>query len=262
MPVIDARLRVHHPCPYCDVSVRYPRTLLLLWCDNRRDVFLVSSPAEEELRRVLRTLRGSFHARVLLRDAETALVEVPDFEWAEPISVTRLAREESVWAVPPVVYFEGRETYRFVSDTRPRLNRLITRVRHLGGVEILSLSNRTTLDTIRDLPVASVHFFEGLTRAQVRSLVAAYEGGLLEIPSRDRWADVARRQGLSRSTFGEHLRKAQLRLLENSYASLKARAQVRGAPVLLPRLPGQARVAAPVGEAQSRGKRSGAEARR
>lgn len=234
MPVVDARVRVHHPCPYCDLSAEFPRTLLLLWCDNRRDVFLLSAPDPEERRAVVRGLRESFHARLLLEDGNEALLELPDFEWPDPPSVTGCARSAGVWALHPVIYFGGTETYRFVAPTRPKLNRLISRLRRLGDVEILSVADRAGLGTIRDLPVASVHFFEGLTDRQTRSLIAAYEGGLLDVPARAQWDDVARREGLSRSTFGEHLRKAQLRILSNSYSALKSRAAATTGPILLP----------------------------
>jgi len=235
--VVDARVRVQHPCPYCDLSVAFPRTVFLLWCDNRRDTFLLSCPDPAEARRVVATLRRSFHARVLLSDGPSALIELPDFEWPDPPSVTGLARRAGVWVLPPVVYADGRETYRFVSPDRGRLNRLIRRARRLGEVEILSLSDRSGLESMRDFPTASVHFFEGLSDRQTRALVAAHDGGLLEIPARASWAEVARREGLSRSTFGEHLRKAQLRILRNSYALLRARAAVAvTAPVVLPRL--------------------------
>ncbi|MGI0072153.1 MAG: helix-turn-helix domain-containing protein [Thermoplasmata archaeon] len=236
MTVVDARIRVHHPCPYCDISAEFPRTLLLLWCDNRRDVFLVSSPDSTELRRVVAALRASFHARPLLVDGRDALVVVPDFEWPDPPSVTGLARKAGVWVLHPVVYFDGTESYRFVAPTKSELNRLVTRLRRLGAVELLSVSDRTNLSTVRDSPVASVHFFEGLTERQARSLVAAYEGGLFDVPSRTSWDEVAGQEGLSRSTFGEHLRKGQLRLLTNSYASLKARTEGPSEPVVLPSL--------------------------
>jgi predicted DNA binding protein len=232
--VADAHIRVHHPCPYCDVSVAFPRTLLLLWCDNRRDVFLVSAPDRSELRRVLGALRDSFHARPLVVNGNDAIVAVPDFEWADPPTVTGLARKGGVWVLHPVVYFEGTETYRFVAPTKRELNRLITKLRRFGDVEILSVSEPTGLASVRDLPVASVHFFEGLTERQARSLVAAYEGGLFDVPARSKWDDIARREGLSRSTFGEHLRKGQHHLVANSLASLKARISVTGGPVILP----------------------------
>lgn len=226
-------MRVHHPCPYCDVSAEFPRTLLLLWCDNRRDIFLVSSPGPQELRRVLAVLRRTFRATPLSLDGNEALVTIPDFEWSSPPSVTSLARKTRVWVLPPVVYFDGKETYRFVAPSKSELHLLVEKLRRIGAVEVLSVSGKGNLRSVRDLPTASVHFFEGLTDRQARSLVAAYEGGLLDVPARSRWGDVARREGLSRSTFGEHLRKGQLRLLANSHASLKARLGAGEESVLL-----------------------------
>ena len=235
MGVVDARVRVHHPCPYCDLSVGFPRTLFLLWCDNRRDVFLTSAPDAAELARVLASLRQAFHAKLLVQDGRDALVSIPDFEWADPPSVTGLARRAGVWVLHPVVYFGWTETYRLLAPTQSALQALIERVRRVGDVELLSLSTHGELAAIRDAPTAAVHFFEGLTDRQARSLVAAYEGGLFAVPARTGWEQVARRVGLSRSTFGEHLRKGQLRLVANSYAALKARTVRPEAPVLLPR---------------------------
>jgi predicted DNA binding protein len=234
MGLVDARVRVHHPCPYCDLSQSSPRTLLLLWCDNRRDVFLVSAPDSSELRRVSSALRTMFHGRTLLSDGHRAVVEVPDFEWSSPPSVTGMARRAGVWVLHPVVYSDGTETYRLLADSKARLNRLISRVRRLGDVELLSVNERSDLTAVRDQPTATVHFFEGLTNRQAESLVAAFDGGLYDVPVRSSWASVARRLGLSRSTFGEHLRKGQRRLLVNSYASLRARSGTSQTPLLLP----------------------------
>jgi len=237
MPVVEARIRVHHPCPYCDLSVEFPRTLFNLWCDNRRDVFLVSSPEEGELRQVLAAFRDSFHGRPIVQDGAQALLVVPDFEWADPPSVTGLARRTGVWALPPVLYHGGRETYHFVAPTRSALNRLMARVRRMGEVEILSVLDREGLGTVRDGGLAPAHFFDGLTAKQTRAMVSAYEGGLLDVPAHRGWAEVARTQGLSRSTFGEHLRKGQHRLLVNSYPLLKARISDFERPQILPALP-------------------------
>jgi predicted DNA binding protein len=233
MAIVDAHLRVHHPCPYCDISTEFPETLLLLWCDNRRDVFLVSAPTLGELQKVLRALRGSLRARPLLTDDRDAIVLLPEFEWKEPPSVTGLARRSRVWVLHPVVYHGGTETYRMIAPDRETLKDLVAKVRRWGDVELLSLSDRTGLESVRDLPNTLVHFFEGLTERQAGCLLAAYEGGLLDVPARSKWADVARSQGLSRSTFGEHLRKGQLRIFENSYSALRARFHARTPPEVL-----------------------------
>jgi predicted DNA binding protein len=234
--MVDARLRVAHPCPYCDVSTAFPRSLLLLWCDNRRDVFLVSSPGPAELRAVLRRMRSTLGARPILVEGPLALVVVRQFQWDRPPSVYRLAERAGLWTLPPIVYFAGRETYRFVAPTRRALDRLVRRLRRLGDVELLSIDDRSGLPGIRDVPAASVHFFEGLTGRQASALVAGFESGLFDVPGRSSWTEVARRQHLSRSTFGEHLRKGQRRILANSYGALKARVIADTQPIVLPAL--------------------------
>jgi predicted DNA binding protein len=241
--VVDARIRVQHPCPYCELSIDFPRSLLLLWCDNRRDTVLVSSPESSELRQVTAAFRRSLHARTLISDGASAILVVPDFEWSEPPSVTGLAREGGVWVLPPVVYADGQETYRLLSADRDRLSRLLRRLRRLGEVTVLSVSERTGLDTVREYPAAAVHFFEGLTDRQLCALLAAHDGGLLEVPARSSWQAVARREGLGRSTFGEHLRKAQLRIVQNSYSLLRARAETPARSIVLPAIrPGRSPV--------------------
>jgi predicted DNA binding protein len=256
VPVVDARIRVQHPCPYCDLSVRFPESLLLLWCDNRRDTFLLSSPNPEELRELLATVRKAHRARPLLAEGTSAVVELPEFEWPDPPSVTGLARRAGVWVLPPVVYAGGRETYRLLAPNRTSLHHLIRQLRRLGEVEILSLSGRAGLESVREYPAATVHAFEGLSERQARALIAAHDAGLLEIPARSSWGSVARAEGIARSTFGEHLRKAQLTLLRNSYALLRSRvAGSRSPAVVLPALPdGSSR---PLGPARAGGRRGG-----
>jgi len=235
MPVVEARLRVHHPCPYCDISVTFPNSFLVLWCDNRRDVFLVSSPDSGELAEVVKARRDAFRGTPFVVDGSNALVSMPMFQWSEPVSITRLAEQSGVWVLPPVLYSMGRETYHLVAASQNAFLKLVNAVRNIGDVEVLSIRGRSSLQAIRDAPAVSTRFFEGLTEKQVKSLTIALERGLYEVPSRASWESVANSMGISRSTFGEHLRKATLRILRNSYPSLKVREGAMGSNVLLKR---------------------------
>jgi predicted DNA binding protein len=204
-------------------------------------VFLVSSPSQRELKAVLRRFRSSFKGRALLTDGEDALVVLPLFEWRYPPSVTGIARKIGVFVLPPVLYADGRETYRVLAPGREVLRRFLLRLRRLGDVELLSVTSRGSLQSIRELPLGSIHFLEGLTQRQTSALIRAFDEGLLDVPARDRWDGAARREGLSRSTFGEHLRKGQWRLVANAYAGLKSRVAQEPEPVLLPKLPPRSR---------------------
>lgn len=54
---------------------------------------------------------------------------------------------------------------------------------------------------------------EGLTEKQIQALSVAYEGGYYDIPRKTSSRELARRIGLDSSTFIEHRRKAEQRLL-------------------------------------------------
>lgn len=234
--LLETRLRVRHPCPYCDVSVAFPRSLLFLWGENRRDIFLVASPDLDELRDLRRAFSAGFRARCLHEDGTNALLSVPDFSWSDPPSVTRLAEEAGAWVAPPVQYFAGWETYRLLSSSRAGVKTLVRRLRSLGDVELLSTHGRASLDPAREASSGAWRLVDGLTDLQARALVRGWEAGLFSVPSTGRWEFAARQMGLSRSTYGEHLRKGQRRLLENVYSALKSRASIEGAPVLMPQV--------------------------
>ncbi len=223
MAILDTHLRVQHPCPYCDFSGEHPETEIALWCGTWSDVFQVTAREPAHLRAVLREMRERFRTRDVAADGRSAIAMTRETRWDDPPAVTRIADACGVVVLPPIVYLGGWETYRVVSTGSAPLRRFLARVLRIGKVELLSNRHREGLDAFRDLGTVPVHLFEGLTDRQVHALVSAVEGGLFDVPATGELAGVARREGLSRSTFGEHLRKAQTRIVRNSYPLLKLR---------------------------------------
>jgi predicted DNA binding protein len=88
-------------------------------------------------------------------------------------------------------------------------------------VELLSMRSRETAETFNDLGILPMPVLEGLTEKHIEVLISAHEGGIFEIPARTKMDVVAKRLGMSRSTYGEHLRKAVNTLMDNSYPMLK-----------------------------------------
>ncbi len=229
MAFLETRVRVQHPCPYCNLSVQFPDVEMDLWTSTRSDVFHVTATTPRRLRDALKGMRASIGARQITLVASQALVITHRAQWTYPPSVTGIADRHNVWLMPPVVYLGGWETYRAVSPTQSALRRFIADVRKVGRVQVLSHRPRDRLEGIRSIGTVPVHLFEGLTERQVHALVAAIEGGLFELPARQKMDRIAAREGLSRSTFAEHLRKAETQILRNSYPLLKLRDQTANA---------------------------------
>jgi predicted DNA binding protein len=244
MAFLETRVRIQHTCPYCDLSAAFPSVEMALWTSTQSDVFHVTAKAPTELQSFLRTMRQTLGTREIILDGPSALVVTHQARWTHPPSIPKLADRRGLWIMPPTLYFGGSETYRIISPTIAALRRFVADVKKVGTVQLLSHRARDQLDVIRSLGTIPVHLFEGLTDRQVHVMVCALEGGLFELPATVKMDRVAAREGLSRSTFGEHLRKAETQILRNSYPFLKLKDQAANAATR----PGLRRMQGPDGE--------------
>jgi hypothetical protein len=71
--------------------------------------------------------------------------------------------------------------------------------------------------------------FAGLTDRQMKILATACVSGYFDQPAKVGLDDLARRAGISRSTYAEHLRKAESKLLENLCPVIQMAADVQRA---------------------------------
>lgn len=220
---VDARVRIRHPCPYCDLSAAFPDVSMASWCNQANDVLQIAVSEPERLPPVLAAVRRALGSRVVTCDSASALTIVRDCRWDQFPSVTAVADRCNVWLIPPITYLGGWETHRILAPSPAAFTEFARGVRMLGDIEVLSSRTKDRFDVVRDLGVLPVHLFDGLTERQVQVLLSACENGLLDVPSRARIGDVARREGISRSTYSEHLRKAQWRLSRNVYPLLRLR---------------------------------------
>lgn len=228
MKFLDLRVRIQHPCPFVDFSKAFPEMEMSSWCNVDCEVMQITSHDSAHLKDILSYARDNFSTRQMAGGANSVLLATNNCMCDSYVSVSSIADKYKSWSVPPTLYFGGWETHRLISQSKRDLRGFTDEVKKIGKIEIISLKERDQLDMLSSLGVVPIHFFEGLTNRQLRALVSAFENGLLEIPARTKMDKVAEMEGLSRSTYGEHLRKAMLQLIQNSYPMLKMYAK-RGA---------------------------------
>lgn len=221
MHFIDTRILVQHLCPFCDFSKVFPEAEMALWCNRSNEVLQVTASDPSQLKEIMQAARKYLGAREISSDGQSALTMIRDCTCSETSSVAAMADKYGCWVVPPVMYRGGWETHRVISSKNDSMYKLVTEIKKTGKVKVLSKRPREQLDMIRDIGVVPVHFFEGLTDRQIHALVVAYENGIFDVPARNKMDRVALKEGISRSTFGEHLRKAQFQIMKNSYPLLK-----------------------------------------
>jgi hypothetical protein len=221
MEFLDTRLRVQHPCPFCDVSVAYPDARMAVWCSGRNELLTITAPRADQLDDIVRAATEKIGVHEVMRDGRTALTAIDSCTCWEYRSVTARANEFDCWLIPPTRFHGGWEMHRVLSTDRTAVRKLVQALKEMGSVEVVSTRTLDNFEALNCVLTGPMPLLDGFTEKQITALVSAYENGLLDVPARGEMEDVAKAEGLSRSTYGEHLRKATLQLVRNCYPVLK-----------------------------------------
>jgi predicted DNA binding protein len=141
-----------------------------------------------------------------------------------PVSTTSIeatAERHGIWPVQPSTYTGGWEHWRVFSRDQEAMRSFVAEVERNGEIELLSHRARSSLDVVDQFSAVGAQIFAGLTDRQLEVLATALEEGLLDVPARGSMDRAARRIGVSRSTYGEHLRKAVRQLVGNAAPFIK-----------------------------------------
>lgn len=220
MQVIDVKLRLSYRSTMCNISKDFPDARLMLWCNGTMDVIQISAKESDYVDDVIAYLRQLQPIQVLIRDNGSVLTMVMEYI-CDGIPLERIAEEHGCFLIGPKTYSKGWEGIRLFAPDRSKLRRYVSHLELCGEVELISTRDRRESDSLRELGIAPVPFFAGLTERQIEVLLSAYEGGLLKVHAATKMEVLAKKVGLSRSTYGEHLRKAIQTLVDNSYPVLK-----------------------------------------
>lgn len=233
-----ATLEVTHDCPYCHLTRRFPDASIVLWCNMRSHVIEIDAESDETIEALEHYFIGDSTTAQTYRQGSKVSIVTRDCNCEEEkSSVCDMIEDSGCWYVPPPTFKGGWEYYRIVSWEKENLTKLVKAIEASGGkVQLKSFAPLGDHGSWHEHLIPSDSLLAGLTNKQIRALVEAYQLGYFETPARTDADSMARRFGTSRSTFAEHLRKAEWKVIANMYPVLKmvARDSERGRPRTVP----------------------------
>ncbi len=209
--------RFRHNCLFAELSARHPGTTFAQWCNFRIDVIEVRSPGPEHaaaLRRNLDELaRAGFReVRSVEEESNTESHIVLTCAHRRGGAIEDVIERHGGLVFHPVIYRGGWEQYRFVALEDARVPALFAELRGLGEVEIVR-KRKTKSSLVNSMFLSSEDLLGDLTPRQSKALAAAVEAGYYTVPRKARFQDIADRQGVPRTTYEEHVRKAEAKVI-------------------------------------------------
>jgi len=222
-------------------SMKHPEVKILEWCNLSTDVLEIACPDIETFTKIGPDLHDLFSWKggkvlkqnFLERNIQVIVKTCRDSR-IRP-SISGVVEKNSFLEIPPIVYHEGWEERRVIGFREADYKRLFRGLSNLGPVEILQ--KRVLADrSIRDSFVVSLsNVFSELTEKQLDAVLSALDYGYYQVPKKMTAEEIARKRSVPRTTYEEHVRKAESKILRAIAPYVRMYAS--GPPRLIERAP-------------------------
>lgn len=215
MALYEASIRVKHECPYRSVSERHPDLTIREWPLRDCQVLEISTgdaPTEQlladidRLGTVLHESSDDSGYHVVTRSCLCSL---------DASIVDRFEAHNCLYQ-SPTLYRQGWEHYTLIAFDEGDVRALLADLRGDRDIELLSKTQVGESKIPHTMLTPVDRLFDDLTDRQLAALQLALERGYYEQPRRTSLRDIADGTAVAKSTYEEHLRKAENKLLTNA----------------------------------------------
>jgi hypothetical protein len=215
MSLFEASFRVKHECPYREISEHYPDLTIREWYLSDCQVVELTAPGSptddllDEIERLGPVLHRSVDESGLHVVTQSCLCSLED-------SIIERFEEYNSLYQPPTIHRQGWEHYTVIAFDESDVRALLRDLEADRDVEILSKTAITEQQVPHSMLAPVDQLFEDVTDRQLAALQLALESGYYEQPRKTSLRELADRTAVARSTYEEHLRKAENKLLTNA----------------------------------------------
>lgn len=220
MSLYEASFKVKHECPYRTISEQYPSLTIREWFMNEQQILEIvagTSPTDELQEAVEDLGTVLFEAS----DSDNLYAVVQSCLCSLDDSLISWFEDHNCLYMPPTIYQEGWEEYTVTAFDDRDVRALLGDLEDDREIEVLSTKAVETRRVPHSLFMSADSLFSDLTTRQLEALRIALDGGYFDQPRSASVADLAEQTNVARSTFEEHLRKAENKLIGNTQNLLR-----------------------------------------
>lgn len=213
----EISFRLRHRCVFGNLSEAFPEVTFSNWCNFSLEILEYKARDAAQHQAIhdalAKTSKKGF--QFLGRNAKHGLSQMVLMRCGHRrgTSVDEVLEDHGCLVLYPVVYKGGWEHYRVVDLDESKQPALFEELRRRGDVEIVSKRNSEEGLLSHGFMLSSAELFSELTGKQAEALKAAIEHGYYRVPRKIRFEDIARSRKTPRTTFEEHVRKAESKIM-------------------------------------------------
>ena len=215
MSLHQASFRIRHECPYRELSERYPDLTIREWYLSDCQVLEITSadvPSEallDELDHLGTVLHKSIDGSGLNVVMQSCLCAL------EGSIIERFEAHNCLYQ-PPTVHRHGWEHYTVIAFEESAIQAIYEEIESDREIEVLSKTGLEETQIPHTMLAPVDQLFDSVTHRQLDALQLALDNGYYEQPRQTSVDNLAAQTSVARSTYEEHLRKAENKLIKNA----------------------------------------------
>jgi hypothetical protein len=186
---------------------------MFVWCNREHEVFEMIMEDHEEYSAVMEEiskLRGIIDK---LSDRDKVHLVMKTCSCNLENSVSKNIDAFNLLHVSPIVYEQGWEYYRIIAFRHEDLEEFLQQLEEKGFVFEILRKVPFNGFIASSLTLTADALFSDLTQKQIDALLTAYRNGYYRLPRKADVKEIAFKERIPRTTFQEHLKKAENKLV-------------------------------------------------
>ncbi|MBD3205703.1 hypothetical protein GF319_05065 [Candidatus Bathyarchaeota archaeon] len=222
MPLTEARFKIRHDCPFVEITNRYPGTKMFVWCNRDKEVVEVIAKDSEAFKKLLNECLRLGDIVESFSDNNKLYVFTTTCDCTLENSVTKNIDACDLLHLSPVIHVEGWEYHSVISFNHDNLERFMKYLDRRGFeydiLKMMPLKGHLA----GSLSLTAEVLFSTLTDKQMDAILKAYSFGYFNTPRISDAKSIARKIDTPRTTFQEHLNKAENKLISSLVPYIQA----------------------------------------
>jgi len=211
MRLSEVVLKVKHDCPFSNIS-KLPDVRVFMWCNRQHEVTEIVTSNSQQSATVMEKLE-EIPGHIEKFAEQNKIHLVANCLCTADNSIARIVDEFNLLHIQPIIHERGFEYHRLIVFKHEELKKLLERLEEKNlKAEVL---RKIPFDGLiaSSLTLTAGALSSGLTGKQIGALLAAYKRGYYVLPRKTDLKTIAAKEHVPRTTFEEHLKKAENKLM-------------------------------------------------
>ncbi len=213
MSLFEVVFRARYENPLSVITKDNPSVKIFQWCNDQHDIMELIMSKQEDYGQIRNEMSKAVEIVDEIHNGANTHVITKMCSCGGPGTVQNYLGDPSLLLIPPIAYENGWENLRLIAFRHENIKKLLTKLRE-DGFEVEILRKKPFDGYIASsLTLTTDALFSGLTEKQIHALLTAFAQGYFRFPRGSDLQTIASKEKISRTTFLEHLKKAENKLI-------------------------------------------------